>query len=300
MAKMKRKVNAGKFLEDLRSGKSPEELMGLHDLNAAGLDQLLKKLVERGHLSPSEIARSNLGRAAKASASRQPEEPALTPGSERPSKKPPTEELGRSLTQCPQCGARVSERALICPECGHVLPGEERWARTELKPKLTERIPPVMIGCIIAIPIGIALFIFFRYVALPAREAQVEQRIEQLRKETPGDQAPMQVAEQHARGAALRIVGLELERLRIDGVFTRSNQDFTSFTAGDRWMQASNQDRVTWVNMIGRAMRQGKLNVEFDVVDQSGQVLAEATETLIQIINPDGMREFFDPSYEPQ
>ena len=60
--KLKRKINASKFLEDFRSGKNYDVLMKEYELTRSGLDKLLAKLVDRGHLDPTELVQQTSGR----------------------------------------------------------------------------------------------------------------------------------------------------------------------------------------------------------------------------------------------
>ncbi len=50
----RKKINPSKFIEDLRSGMTPEELMGVHGLTGKGLDQILRALVSRNLIEQTE------------------------------------------------------------------------------------------------------------------------------------------------------------------------------------------------------------------------------------------------------
>ena len=177
-----------------------------------------------------------------------------------------------------------------------MLPGEERWSQVEPALKLTERIPPAILGTILAIPVGIALFIFFWYFVLPAQETRVNKKIDRLMQET-GDKAPLKAAEQQASAASLRVVDTVYERLLFEEVFVDKNDDYTSLTAGVTWNNATNQQRVVWINLIGRAMTRAGLPAEFEIVDQSGNQIGYVTEKSIEFIQEGGFKEFYEPNF---
>ena len=191
MAEKKRKVNAKVFLNDLRTGMNREELLAMHGLNEKSLDKLVGMLVEREMLDPAELD----SLPALTRHREEDMEPSEGTGSEAAFSGVPGEIPGSViLSQCPQCGAKVGERTLICPECGHVLPGQERWEEVEPKKSLTERIPPLLWGVILAIPVAVLLFFFFKDFMLPATEAKIDKRIRAIRNETPKGKTPMQAA----------------------------------------------------------------------------------------------------------
>ena len=176
MEKQPLKVNAKMFLKDFREGKSDGELMRLHGLTPQTLAKLVRVLLDKELLDPSEL---------KSRRAEAPTEPEIFIPPSRPQDILPPEPVHEKNRQdyvqssgssCPQCGAQVTERMLSCPECGHVLPGQERWEAVEPKKGLTERIHPMVLGCIIALPIGIMLFFLFKDVILPMTEATVEKK----------------------------------------------------------------------------------------------------------------------------
>jgi hypothetical protein len=294
--KSKRKINAKKFLEDFRAGKDDSVLMSEYGLTRSSLDKLLAKLVDRGHLDSTEVTQRQ-----SSSFNELPDEEAdseaLAPhNDDSPQAYSGFVEHESSREVCPQCGAEVSEKALTCPECGHVLPGEERWSQVEPDLKLTERIPPAVIGTIFAIPVGIALFIFFWYFVLPAQETRVNKQIDRLMKET-NNKAPMEAAQSQASAANLRVVELVYQRLLVQEVFANASEDYSSLTIGEAWNTSTNQQRVVWINMIGRAMVRAGLPAEFEIVDQSGKQLSYVTESSIEFFQEGGFKEFYDPNF---
>ncbi len=156
------KVNAKKFLRDFRDGKSYEDLMRLHGLTRPKLDKLMRILLERKLLDPSELkSRSAIPLQRKESIT-PTNEPQESPTAEVAYVGIHREDAQKDGLSCPQCGARVSQRMLSCPECGHILPGEDRWEAAEPGKGLMDRVSARTLGYIIAIPIGILLFFLFK------------------------------------------------------------------------------------------------------------------------------------------
>lgn len=294
--KPKRKINAKKFLEDFRAGKDDDVLMSEYELTRPALDKLLAKLVDRGHLDSTELTQRQ--------SSLLNELPDEETDSEAPA--PHNEDIPPAYSGfaehepsrgvCPQCGAEVSEKALTCPECGHVLPGEERWSRVEPDLKITERIPPAVFGIILAVPVGIALFVFFWYFVLPAQETRVNKQIDRLMKETD-NKAPMEAAQSQASAANLRVVESVYQQLLVQEAFSKASEDYSSLTIGEAWNTATSQQRVVWINSIGRAMVRAGLPAEFEIVDQSGNQLGYVTESSIEFFQEGGFKEFYDPHF---
>jgi len=282
MAKKKRTINAKRFVEDYRSGKSREELMQIHALSHHGLEKVLRMLVDKNLLDPSELNRKS----------------ALTPEEEedlgsyyRPVSPPPPDsapvgfrdgERG-ALTQCPQCGAQANESALSCPECGHVLPGQERWEQVEPKKPLAERIPALVWGIIIAAPIGIALFFFFKDFMLPATEAEIDRRQEIMNRYKKKSQTPIGSAKALARKSSARVAELEVKNLIAMDVISDADKDYAYFTAGPGWTDLSQEEQVAYLSRIRSALKRARLPIDFELVDTSDTTLARVTATSIEI-----------------
>jgi len=273
----KRRVNAKQFLSDFRSGMTDEELMRAHGLTARNLEKLLGILVEKGLLGRLELKSSR----GHVSAGDNHEAPVVPRPAQPSVESPPVgiwpETQKPSDSSCPQCGARVSAKALICPECGHVLSGEERWEQVNIKKTLTERVHPLILGSLLALPIAIALFFFFKDVLLPASKAGMDQRIEALNKETPAGKTPMQAAKDMARDVAVSVLVTEVRDLISQGILADVDQDYTTFTAGPRWDQFSQSVLSAYLANIRDTMRRANLPVDFEVVEQGGRTVARVT-----------------------
>ena len=294
--KQKKKINARKFVQDFNAGKNDDELMAEYGLTRTGLDRLLSKLVDRGLMQASDLYDRPAGPASKAPAS----EPALEPVATRDRTVAHSHDSGdrdeAEFELCPQCGAEVSKKALTCPECGHVLPGEERWSQVEPDVSIIERIPPAVIGAILAIPVGIAIFIFFWFFALPAQEKRMNKRANQLMQET-NHKAPMEHAQSEASAASLRIIEFQLQRLLLQEVFISASKDYYTFTAGPAWAGAPNESRMVWINTIGRALKRAKVEPEFEIVDGAGNQIAFVTENNVEFIQGEGFTEYHTPNF---
>ncbi|MBM4329217.1 MAG: hypothetical protein FJ118_18885 [Deltaproteobacteria bacterium] len=290
MDQPKRTINAKRFVEDLRSGKSPNALKIEYALTDEQLRKLIRMLVSRKLISRSEAERIEATPPPRPDTSRAESEGGGARAYEGSVRVGRSGEEPDLLSQCPQCRAQVSPSHLTCPECGHVLPGEHRWARAEPRKPLLERIPPLILGCLLAVPIGIALFVFFRYFLLPAQAIKVDQRVEQIRKEGRG-KTPIETAKQGARDASLRTAQLEVDRLISEGVFLNADPDYSAFTAGPRWMQAGMDERITWLHDFASRLKNAGHKVDFEVVTPDGRVVGRATEDGVEVRAPDSPGE---------
>ncbi len=285
MEKKPLKVNAKEFLHDFREGRSDEELMRLHSLTPGTLAKLLRLLVERKLLDPSEL---------KSRRTEAPTEPEiLVPPPHRPHdilpEEPvrvarPPDRVQDTGSSCPQCGAHVTERMLSCPECGHVLPGEERWEAVEPKKGLFERIPARMLGYIVALPIGIMLFFIFKDVILPMSESTMEKRAEAIRKEIPQGKSPLQASKDLARQAVKEIIQNETQRLIDAEVLAGADDNYRAFTAGSRWPGMSDDEKHKALEDIRTALRRSSMPMHFRLVNDSGQSLALVTDQSIELL----------------
>ncbi len=291
MGKKTHKINVKQFLADLRSGKSDDELMEIHDLSPKALEKLIMTLIEKKMLDPAELSAEPISAEMPTFRDSAPVggAPDVQPEPGRPVRKPPRE---FDPDHCPYCGVRVAETALTCPECGHVLPGEDRWAKAEQDIPLMERIPPLVLGSLFAIPIGIALFIFFAFFMLPAQEAKVQDRIERLRKQTPDGQSPKGAAKQLARDVAARNLRMQIGRLQSLDIFAEVNDDFSVFYAGSRWNSLSEAEREEHLVQIQHAKKRSDMFVPFVVMDMWDNTVAQVTETKVEIIPIDDARSW--------
>ncbi|MGO9570610.1 MAG: zinc ribbon domain-containing protein, partial [Desulfomonilaceae bacterium] len=271
MEKSSRKINAKMFLKDFREGKSDDELMRLHSLTPGSLAKLVRLLLDKELLDPSEL---------KSRRAAAPTEPEIRIPPLRPQDISPEEPVHATSRQehvqsagssCPQCGAQVTERMLSCPECGHVLPGEERWEAVEPKKGLFERIPARLMGYIIALPIGIVLFFLFKDVILPMTEATVEKRADAIRQEVPKGKSPMQASKDLAKRAASGVIRVETQRLINDGVISEVKDDYRSFTAGSRWPELSDAEKRKALEDIRTALVRSGMPIHFRLVNDVGE-----------------------------
>ena len=298
MEKKPLKVNAKMFLKDFREGKSDEELMQLHGLTPQTLDKLVRVLLDKELLDPSEL------KSRRADAPTEPEifiplpRPQDILPAEPVHEKNRQEPVQSSGSSCPQCGAKVTERMLSCPECGHVLPGEERWEAVEPKKGLFERIPARLIGYIIALPIGIILFFLFKNVILPMTEATVEKRTEALRQELPTGKTPIQASKDLAKRAASGVIRVETQRLIDEGIIAEAKDDYRAFTAGSRWPEMSDAEKRKALADIRTALVRSGMAVHFRFVNDSGESIALVTDKSIELYEGEGLPESTDSDSE--
>ncbi|HTY22249.1 MAG TPA: zinc ribbon domain-containing protein [Desulfomonilaceae bacterium] len=298
MEKSSQKINAKVFLQNFREGKTDEELMRLHNLTPGIFAKLIKVLQEKNLLDPAEL------KSRRAIAPTEPEIRIPIPEPYEFTPADPVEEIRaregayQDPNFCPRCGAHVNERMLSCPECGHVLPGRERWEAVESEKRLTERIPARVLGYIMAIPIGIMLFFLFKDVIMPMAEAPIEKRAEALRRETPEGKTPLQAAEDMAKAAGSGIIKLELQRWINDDLISSANEDHTVFTAGSRWPNLSYGEKRKVLQDISSALRKSGKPVDFDLVNDAGEALALVRGQSIKLYEEGGPRESAESAVE--
>jgi hypothetical protein len=279
MEKPKPKVNAKKFLEDFRAGLGDEELMSLHGLDQKGLNKVLRILVERKLLDESELLATHSFRFAAIPETPSPYAPQRdsVPEPDRP-EPIPYPEMPHG-TKCPQCGATVSTKVLTCPECGHVLPGEERWANVEPDKRFFERVPPKMLGIILALPVVALMFYVFRDMIIPMAELKVEKQREQFKETLESSRGPIQAAQEVAAKRGLRGLQTVIEQLTTQDIIQSVEPDYSTFVAGPRWSEISTFDKEKHLSRIRSALLSAKLSGEFNVMDQSGLLLARVTKS---------------------
>lgn len=282
MDKPKQKVNARKFLEDFRAGKSETELMQAYGLNRVTLEKLYealigRKLLDRSEMRPTRIdAPLRNAQPPRVTQSVEPSEPS------NPYVGVPERAAHHASTQCVQCGATVSKRALTCPECGHVLAGEERWEGTEPKRRLVDRIPPKLLGCIVALPIAVGFFFLFRDIILPMSESAIGKRADALRQETRGE-APLKIAREMAQVSSSKVIEFEVERLAAEDILINANENFTIFVAGPRWNDLSHEAKLAQLSALRQALKNSGMPPSFRLISESGQSLGAVRGVNIEI-----------------
>jgi hypothetical protein len=285
MDKPKQKVNAKKFLEDFRAGKSETELMEAYGLNRVTLEKLFNLLIDKKLLDHSEMRPMRID-----APLRNAQRPRVTQITQPPGPieqtVPYTGVSERAAhydsTQCPQCGAAVSKRVLTCPECGHVLPGEERWEGAEPKRRLVDQIPPKVLGCIIALPIAVAFFFLFRDIILPMSESAISKRADSIRQETRGE-APLKLAREMGKVGSSNVIKFEVERLVAEGTLESASEDFSVFVAGAGWNELSHEGKLGQLSELREALKNSGMAPDFQLVAESGQVLASVQGRHIRI-----------------
>jgi len=284
----KQKVNAKRFVQDFRSGKTLQELLRAHGLNKAGLQKLLKILVERGLLEASEV-RQAVRRAQtqyKPSVADSVEKrivPAAQPGAEER----PAEVSGA----CPQCGAGVTEKALTCPECGHVLPGEHRWDTPDQDKGLLARIPRKLVGWGLAIPFAVAILLTLKEFVIPLTGVVADKKSGKVEQILPEGKTPIGAAQELAAKRARDVLETEVTRALQEGIISAVAEDYTSFMTGPSWSGMTSYDQAQFIITLRSAMRRSSVPINFDVVDAFGKPVARVTENAVEMGSLDQPQE---------
>jgi len=278
----KAKINAKKFVNDFRSGKTDDELMEAHGLDKQALDKVFRILIQKGLLSQSDLLEGHSFRSIPQE-DIEPGEPYRTgPDHGTPAEAANPLAAKSAASQCPQCGASVSPKKLTCHECGHVLPGEDRWADLGAKTGILDRLPPKLLGLLIAIPCALVLLFLFRDVIIPMAHKTAQKRQGELTKDWTYGQGALDIAKQMSKGRSQKVLQIELERLFAEGILLSSDATYTTFEAGSRWHLLPDSDKERYLDEIRAAMIQAKMEVRFQVVDPGGQPVARVGPSSIE------------------
>ncbi len=281
------RVNAKQFVEDLRAGLSDEELMLTYGLDPGTLDKLFRKLVAKNIISEEELDRETqptMGRAfiPPSEPGEEPHDPDM-PGVPPEPAEEPQQPVLKDPTKCPNCRADVGKKALICPECGHVLPGAQRWEEVEGKKPLLERIPPLVLGIIIALPFAVVAFYFLIHLLLPATEADVDKKIARLQKKR-ATRAAQQNAVSSQESAALQSLMDELSDKRI---FVSYSAGLREMQTGPGWEKLNNKTRSLHLSRLSQSMQEAGYNPDFVVIDEEGYTVARVVGTSVEVFEAD-------------
>lgn len=140
MVKQKRRISAGEFVADIRSGLDDNALMEKHQLTEEALNHLLKKLVESGAIKQSELDHRGMDRS----------------------------EGSDEVRVCPACGKRFVGEADECPKCGIVISkyearkkAEEEAAQRKRKPGRLKKIG-IAAAVVIFLAVGVVAALFVK------------------------------------------------------------------------------------------------------------------------------------------
>jgi hypothetical protein len=291
MDNKKRKVNAKRFLEDYRSGLSDQELMRLHGLSPASLQKLLLVLQQRGLLSAAVARAERSSRLPDAQTDRRSGRHERATRSGQRSGPAPLEESG---FHCRQCGASIDGNMLTCPECGHVLPGEERWSHVGTRDRMLPRVPPWVLGCVLALPIGIGLLLVFKHILIPLSSASIQQRT-RPHGAVVSERQHLPAAIDQAKAGKRLPVHAETERLVGEGVVSEASPDFTGFMMSDAWHNLSRDEKIKHVVAIRSALEASDLSVQFTFVDSSGGWVARVSARIMELRDKEGFTDVIDP-----
>jgi hypothetical protein len=285
MGKRRKVVNARKFVSDVRSGMSDAELMLAHGLDQKSLEKLWALLVEKGLLDERRPPIEN------ASPQRRAEEaPADVLDSSRGTAADAqvvSKESAGLFSACPQCGASVGMKALICPECGHVLPGQERWERVEQKKTLTERIPPWLLGVVVSAPFALLIFVMFQHVFIPATEKRMEKGRPTVAAPAPAP--PVRQVETKSETKKGEAAGGEpadlIEELISQDIILAHSADYRMFTLGEGWNALTSVRKERVLRTLQSRLSERKLTDEFLVIDAAGRLAARASTAGVEILD---------------
>jgi hypothetical protein len=273
----KQKINAKRFVEDFRAGKSDLELMHAHDLSPATLDKVIRALVAKKLLDDAEVARRSDPDAVFQEQSFSYPEPLDWASHAAEMRRLSGSQTDKS-SFCPQCGAQVSKSMLTCPECGHVIPGQDRWAEAEPKTSFLNRLSPKTIGCLLALPILVALIFFFVHIIFPMAETVGEKRAQAVRKEIPHGKTPMEAARDMAKAVSRTTIRGEVTRYVDDQILSSAKEDYSAFTVGPKWESLSLQEKETFVQEMSLTLEGSGLKKTFRLVAPSGKTVAKVVD----------------------
>ena len=285
----KKTVSVKKFLADFRSGASDEDLMARHGLDKRGLRKMLTVLEERQLVPAEELKRSS-----QESVDDQQGFNGFAlplPLDERPlsSHRPDGENQEDPHSACPQCGAHVTDKMLTCPECGHVLPGETRWSRVQPERSSRYRIPPWLIGCIIAFPIALGMYAVFKHILIPMSAASIHKRTHPVG--TAVHDAHPQGSTTGNRRRLRPSLEEVMKRRTAEGILLSASDDYSFFKVSDRWYSMSREEKLAFVSRLGSDLEASGIVTSFEIRDESGIVGARMNKQAIELLDRYGFSE---------
>ncbi len=282
MTEPKRRVNAKQFIKDYQSGMNADELKEIHGLNDRDFKRLLKTLVERKLLNAQDIRKLLAGRIRSDQEYTGTMDLLATQKVAAPKGDP---------DRCPQCGARVSERALTCPECGHMLPGEKRWEDVGRKKGALDRLPPWLLGCIIAFPIAVLGYYVIDDIIFPMTEATVEKQIQEKKRREDAKKAKTGL---ERKRAAQQQLDKHISNLIDRNVLTDADLSSGILTAGSDWPATQESRARRLLEEIRNMMAEAGRPENFEVVDLWETSLAKVSPEQIDL------GPFDSPEPQPQ
>ncbi len=287
MEKTRHRVNAKAFVEHYRAGVSAEDLMRDHRLDEAGLEKLVKVLLKKGFLDPSDVAMRH-GR--RQSDGEDAESPARAETDASSDRRQP--EIAGGIAEeepslCPQCRAQVSVKALICPECGHVLPGAERWAAVEPPKTLTERIPPKLLGILLALPLALLLFFLFRDIFIPAAEDAIDRRSGAVGKRAQHHKVPAKGPVTPPKEDSAEALEKEVQRLIASDILSSKDEGYRRLVVGSAWFGLGPEEQERHLSRLQTLMTRSGVDADFEVVDFWGEQVARVTVSSVELVFKD-------------
>lgn len=299
MGKPKLKVNAKSFVRDYRAGLSDDDLMDTYNLSRDSLDKLLTMLVDKNLLDASEVKSSGAFPATElvddptfGGSPSQPRPKPFVPAKPEtvdrkgPEPKPAGVHSGSAVdsSQCPQCSAEITDKMLICPECGHVLPGEERWANVEPQPRLLDRIPPKVLGTVVALPIAVVLFFVFKDIILPMTDKTIENSGRTIQRREANSQRRAGSETLPTKEQANANLDKLLDDLISGKILVDVDEDLTVFYVGPRWLEMSGDERLRILDRLRLSMILIMEEFECEVVDGNGRTVAWMSPRSVEIV----------------
>ena len=293
MGKVKQRVSAKRFVEDYRAGKTDDELMEEYHLTRTSLPKVLARLVKQNLLDSADIRSRG---AFQETVLLEPPVSRADRGSEQtlespvagsgPSPENQVEKPKDKALECPQCGAQVTLTMLLCPECGHMLSGQERWERVEPPKRFIDRVPPKVLGTIIALPLAIALIFVFKNVIIPMTNVTIEKRANEMRRHGAAHRSthPRKTHKVRQRSEVPAKLTDRVKELIENGVFSEAASDYTLFTTGYRWGDLSEDERIGQMEGLRSEMLRTWSKFQFAVVEPGGKLVGRATESSVSLL----------------
>ncbi len=151
------------------------------------------------------------------------------------------------------------------------------------------RVPPWLIGCVIALPIAIGMYVVFKHVLVPLTAASIHKRAVAIGKPilTHKKPSPATMGEKPAELPVHAQVQLLTDR----GILQEVNEDFTAFTVTERWYDLSRDDKVALLTQLGAALLASGMTAPFEIKDDSGIPGARVTSRTIELLDRYGFSE---------
>jgi len=164
-----------------------------------------------------------------------------------------------------------------------------RWSRVQPEKSVRLPVPPWLMGCIMALPLAIGLYVVFKHILIPLSTASIHKRVQTVGKPLPTarNQHPAPAVTNKAELPILPLTQQFIAR----GILQAVNADFTAFVVTERWYDLSREDKIAFVRQLAAGLLASGVIAPFEVKDDSGIPGARVNSETIELLDRYGFSE---------